>query len=368
MQKTTRFFQFALGSLVWSLALGLPVFLSAQVANDTTIYQTVEEAPLFPGCEKLDTTIEAKRNCSSQQVLAFIYQNVRYPQEAIEKNIEGTVVLTFVIEKDGTISAPRILKDIGGGCGLEAFRVVAQMNEAGVRWTPGKNKGKVVRSQFNLPVRFKIKEAPPFITNIYGDTVYTRFDQPLVYEGGEQALADFLNVRLKYPAKYKDSCQVGNIDVQILVRPNGDVRILDLTDYNNLGFDFWYEAIDASTATLGKWTPAVYQDRKVPSGFEISLSFSPTAEACKAIADKYDLATKLINEGSALYGEGKQEEGLAKMSESIALFPDHAGLLIVRGQAYLDMNKLPEACADLSKARRIALIDWYDSVLPLICR
>ncbi|NUQ25722.1 MAG: energy transducer TonB [Saprospiraceae bacterium] len=339
-----------------------------QTAGDTTIYQVVEDPARFPGCEAVDSTVEFKRQCASQQLLAFVYQNVRYPQEALEQNIEGSVVLTFVVEKDGRISSPKIIKDIGGGCGIEALRVIGAMNEAGVVWTPAKNKGQVVRSVVNLPVRFRIKEAPAFTITAYGDSIYTRFDEALAYEGGEEALAAYLDSRLKYPPVGNDSCRVGNIDIQLLVQANGDVRIVDLTDYNDLGFDFWYEAIDAATSTLGKWKPAVYQGRKVPSAFDISLSFTPTIDACKTVVEKFDLAGRLINEGATLFDQEKQEEGLAKMGEAIALFPNHAGLLLVRGQAYLDMNKLAEACADLSKARRIALVKWYDNILPLICR
>lgn len=339
-----------------------------QTTGDTAVYQVVEDPARFPGCEAVDSTVEFKRQCASQQLLAFVYQNVRYPQEALEKNIEGSVVLTFVVEKDGRISSPKIIKDIGGGCGIEALRVIGAMNEAGVVWTPAKHKGQVVRSVVNLPVRFRIKEAPAFTITAYGDSVYTRFDEALAYEGGEETLAAYLDNRLKYPPAGNDSCRVGNIDIQMLVQANGDVRILDLTDYNDLGFDFWYEAIDAATSTLGKWKPAVYQGRKVPSAFDISLSFTPTVEACKTVVEKFDLAGRLINEGAALFDQEKQEEGLAKMGEAIALFPNHAGLLLVRGQAYLDMNKLAEACADLSKARRIALVKWYDNILPLICR
>jgi len=56
------------------------------------------------------------------------------------------------------------------------------------------------------------------------------------------------------------------------------------------------------------------------------------------------------------------------MSQAIALFPNNGALLLLRGQTYLDMNRMPEACADLSKGKKIALVNWYDSLLPLICK
>jgi hypothetical protein len=72
----------------------------------------------------------------------------------LENNITGKVYVSFVVETDGSISNPRILRDIGGGCGKEAVRVVKMMP----KWTPGKQDGKPVRVQFNLPVAFNIME------------------------------------------------------------------------------------------------------------------------------------------------------------------------------------------------------------------
>ncbi len=133
MRKAFLFF-----ALFWAGLLG--------AQTDTTIYQIAEEMPRFPGCEGLDTTIQVKQQCAQASLLQFIYQNVRYPEQARLDGVEGTVVLRFVVEPDSLISHLEVVKDIGGGCAEEAMRVVSAMNEIGVRWTPGKNKGKVGRS------------------------------------------------------------------------------------------------------------------------------------------------------------------------------------------------------------------------------
>lgn len=333
---------------------------------DTTIYLTVEEAPRFPGCEALDTTLSYKAQCANASLLNFVYSNIRYPQKAIENNIEGTVVVRFVVETDSTISSPEIIRDIGEGCGIEVLHVVDLMNVAGAKWIPGKMKGLPVRSSFTLPVRFKLEELPPY--NMAGrDTVYTRFDTPLDFEGGLDQLNVFLDEKLSYPVSGNDSCLIGNIQVQVLIKPSGDVKILDVIDFNDLGFDFWYEAIDAATSTLGKWKPAIFEGRKVPSAFDITMSFTPEEGACQLIVEQYNQASTLVNDGANLYNEGKAEEGIAKMTEAIKLFPDDANFLLARGQAYLDMNSFSAACDDLSQARRISLIKWYDNILSLIC-
>ncbi|MBR7167397.1 MAG: TonB family protein, partial [Bacteroidales bacterium] len=104
------------------------------------IFTVVETQPQFPGGE--------------DSLYSFIYTNLRYPQEAIDNGIEGNVYITFVIEKDGSITNIKILRDIGYGCGAEAVRVLKMMP----KWIPGSQRGKPVRVQFNMPIKFELKQ------------------------------------------------------------------------------------------------------------------------------------------------------------------------------------------------------------------
>ena len=90
-------------------------------------------------------------------MLEFIYKNIKYPTIARENGVEGVCVIRFVVEKDGTISEPEILRNIGAGCGEEALRVVKKMNTLPQKWTPGKQRNSPVKVRFNLPVRFKLQ-------------------------------------------------------------------------------------------------------------------------------------------------------------------------------------------------------------------
>lgn len=103
------------------------------------IFTVVENDPEFPG--------------GMEALYKYLAQNIKYPQLARDNNITGRVYVTFVVEKDGSIANPKVLRDIGGGCGQEAIRVVKSMP----KWTPGKQRGKAVRVQFNLPVNFSLK-------------------------------------------------------------------------------------------------------------------------------------------------------------------------------------------------------------------
>lgn len=104
------------------------------------VYMVVEDDPTFPG--------------GRDSLYKFLAENIKYPQEAKDNNISGRVFVSFIVEPDGSITNPRLLRDIGGGCGQEAIRVVKLMP----RWKPGKNKGQTVRVQFNLPVNFTLTD------------------------------------------------------------------------------------------------------------------------------------------------------------------------------------------------------------------
>lgn len=102
-------------------------------------FVVVEKMPEFPGGMKA--------------LLEFLAKNTKYPQSAAETGIQGTVYLSFVVEKDGNVSNIKTLRGIGGGCNLEAERVLSMMP----KWKPGNQFGKPVRVSFNVPVVFKLQ-------------------------------------------------------------------------------------------------------------------------------------------------------------------------------------------------------------------
>jgi len=121
------------------------------------IFKIVEQRPRFPGCENEAGDNKAKETCAQQKMLQFLYKNIKYPSIAKENGIEGSAVISFVVEKDGSITDTKIVRDVAGGCGAEALRVVNMMNKMGEKWTPGKQRGRAVRVQYNLPVKFKLE-------------------------------------------------------------------------------------------------------------------------------------------------------------------------------------------------------------------
>lgn len=103
------------------------------------IFQFVEEPPLFPG--------------GDDKLFEYLSKNIKYPTIAKENNIQGRVYVTFVVDKDGKVKDAKVLRGIGGGCDEEALRVVKNMPE----WKPGRQNGRSVLVQYNLPVLFNLK-------------------------------------------------------------------------------------------------------------------------------------------------------------------------------------------------------------------
>ena len=118
---------------------------------DDEIFKVVEESPKFPGCEEVADEVEQKK-CAESKMIQFLFENINYPAEARKKKVEGMVIIGFIVEKDGSISHTRIIRDPGGGCGEEALRVVKLMP----KWNPGMHKGLLVRVEYNLPVKFSM--------------------------------------------------------------------------------------------------------------------------------------------------------------------------------------------------------------------
>lgn len=136
---------------------------SSKAKNQTSIPSDVDEMPHFKGCEGIVDKTERKK-CAQKALLNFIYSNIKYPKAAIEKDIEGTVVTQFVVDKTGAVQDAKITRSIGGGCDEEVLRV---LNDT--EWVPGKHQGEIVKVKMTIPVKFKLdgskskKQSPQLI-------------------------------------------------------------------------------------------------------------------------------------------------------------------------------------------------------------
>jgi TonB family protein len=82
--------------------------------------------------------------------MKFLVNNIKYPEVARKAGIQGMVHINYIVEKDGSLSSIKVIRGIGSGCDEEALRVVSMMP----KWKPGKQRGKIVAVEFNLPINF----------------------------------------------------------------------------------------------------------------------------------------------------------------------------------------------------------------------
>ncbi|MCP4443328.1 MAG: M56 family metallopeptidase [Aureispira sp.] len=125
------------------------------VAENTSLTKNdVEQIPMFPGC--LNTGEVAQQTCSNQKLMTFISNKLKYPQTAKKNKTEGRVIISFIVDTDGSIKNAKIVRNIKDGCGAEALRIVNSMNDMPQKWTPGKKNGKNVAVRMVLPFSFSL--------------------------------------------------------------------------------------------------------------------------------------------------------------------------------------------------------------------
>lgn len=110
-----------------------------QVKTDEKVYDVVDQMPEFPG--------------GPSAMLQYLGQTIRYPKEAFMNNVQGRVIVNFVVEKDGTINDVKVVRSIDPQLDEEALRVVNSMPN----WTPGKQNGELVAVKYTIPVTFKLE-------------------------------------------------------------------------------------------------------------------------------------------------------------------------------------------------------------------
>ena len=121
-----------------SMMCGL-LFSTLLIAQQSTVYEIVEEMPEFSG--------------GSAKMNEYLGNNIIYPEYAVDNNIEGRVIVEFIVNTDGTLSNVQIRRGVHETLDNEAIRVVKSMP----KWKPGKQRGKPVRVKYTVPVNFRLQ-------------------------------------------------------------------------------------------------------------------------------------------------------------------------------------------------------------------
>ena len=125
-----------------------------KIVKEKPVFVIVETMPRFGKCEHKLMSKEEQKQCSDMAILKYFGKKINYPPIARENGISGTVVVEFIVNEKGKVTQAKIIKDIGGGCGKEALRVVKAMPN----WQPGKQRGHEVKVRMKIPIRFRLEK------------------------------------------------------------------------------------------------------------------------------------------------------------------------------------------------------------------
>ncbi len=116
-----------------------PAVVEEEEESAQQIFTVVEEMPKFPG--------------GDAELLKFIAKSIKYPVIAQENGIQGRVICSFVVNRDGSVVDAEVLRGVDPSLDKEALRVIATMP----KWTPGKQRGKPVRVKYTVPITFRLQ-------------------------------------------------------------------------------------------------------------------------------------------------------------------------------------------------------------------
>ena len=116
-----------------------PVEVEEEEVEEQQIFQVVEEMPEFPG--------------GMGECMKFLGKNIKYPTISQENGVQGRVIVQFVVNRDGSIVDPVVVRGVDPYLDKEALRVIQMMP----KWKPGKQRGKAVRVKYTVPVTFRLQ-------------------------------------------------------------------------------------------------------------------------------------------------------------------------------------------------------------------
>ncbi|MFK7775451.1 MAG: energy transducer TonB [Saprospiraceae bacterium] len=260
-------------------------------APQEEIFKVVEEMPRFPGCEQKGIGRTELKKCSQDEMLKFVGENVKYPEIAKENGLEGRVIVQFVVGRSGKIKNAQVLRDIGGGCGKEAIRVVNSMP----KWIPGKQRGRPVNVQYTLPVSFKLSkgeettldEEPMFMpmpVEPEQEAIFKVVEDMPRYPGcedkglnrkelrkcSEEELLKFVYGNLEYPKVARENGIEGRAILQWVVNPNGSIS--DIKVLRDPGGGCGQAAVNV-IQKMPKWIPGKQRGKAVPVQYTFPVQF-----------------------------------------------------------------------------------------------
>lgn len=256
-------------SLTDNIAEEKPV-AEAIISESTTkhegqVFTVVEEMPKFPGGE--------------QELLKFINDNIKYPKIAQENGIQGRVIASFVVNKDGSVTDYEVVRGVDPVLDAEALRVISIFPE----WTPGKQRGETVRVKYTVPITFRlgggndgsseeivVQAAETKPTQGKHGLIYTVVEEMPRFPGGDQKLLKFINEGIIYPKEAQEKGIQGRVICSFIVLKDGSVADVETVR----GIDPLLDAEAVRVITkMPKWLPGKQGGNAVNVKYTVPITF-----------------------------------------------------------------------------------------------
>lgn len=233
-------------------------------------YVVVEQMPMFPG--------------GDIALLRYIAENTSYPEEAKVRNIEGRVIIRFMVLEDGTVSALSVIRGVDPVLDNEALRVVSTVP----KFEPGKQNGVAVPVWYMVPITFALpdksgsdRQAPPALQPSQAGAVmevsvpgseepFVVVEEMPLFPGGDAAILQYLADNLRYPAAARENKITGRVIVRFCVNATGQVDRVSVLKGVNPELDA--EAVRL-VSTLPAFRPGRQNGRAVPVWYMAPVNF-----------------------------------------------------------------------------------------------
>lgn len=200
------------------------------------VFQIIEKMPEFPG--------------GSIELMKYISKNIIYPNDALSQKIEGTVFVTFVVEKDGTLSNFEIIKDIGGGCGDASIELLKNMP----KWSPALQRGQPISIEMKMPVKFKLPKVAE------EEPAFQIVEKMPEFPGGTTAMMKFISTNIAYPDIAIKNGIEGTVIIEYIIEKDGSIS--NIRVIKDIGGGCGEASIDV-IKLMPKWTPGSQADKIV---------------------------------------------------------------------------------------------------------
>ena len=231
-----------------------------QTSDDTKVFDFVDQMPSFPG--------------GTSSLIQYLSTQIKYPVVAEENGIEGKVIVSFIVNTDGSITDVRVARSVDPSLDKEAVRVIRSMP----KWKPGMQKGKVVRVRYTVPVTFRLQPSDDPQTNDQpsnsrsdktdadsdNEPIYEKADVLPSYPGGEEQFRSITSKVIAYPRLAEDN----NVDG--VVQMNSVQGKSSVTTYGNnadnvskMCNDLFNNAVKDGLKKIPRFTPATIDGHPV---------------------------------------------------------------------------------------------------------